>query len=109
MSRLGAEESAWGHQAKCCGAFLSIVRPQTAISLVSDIMENAIAIGAKCIVTACAMCQLNLELRSPPDRRLPVFSIVELLAYGLGTNDWPRWFAKHLIDPMPLFEKRILK
>lgn len=45
-----------GHQAKCCGAFLSVVRPQTAISLASDITENAIAIGAECIVTACAMC-----------------------------------------------------
>lgn len=109
MSRLGAEESDWGHQAKCCGAFLSVVRPKTAMSLVSDIMESAIATGAECIVTACAMCQLNLELRSQPDRRLPVFSIVELLAYGLGSNDWPRWFKKHLIDPMPLFKKRILE
>ncbi len=107
MGWLGAEEMRWGYQAKCCGAFLSVARPRIIKPMVADIMENAISAGAECIVTACAMCQLNLEIRSPSDRRVPIFSIVELLAYGLGSEDWPGWFKKHLIDPMPLFEKRI--
>ena len=76
--------------------------------MVTDIVENAIRAGAECIVTACAMCQLNLELRSTVAQQLPVFSIVELLAYGLGSDDWPVWFKKHLIDPISLFEKRVL-
>jgi heterodisulfide reductase subunit B len=54
------------------------------------------------------MCQLNLELRSTLKRQLPVFSIVELLAYGMGSNDWPAWLKKHLINPAPLIEKRAL-
>ena len=36
------------------------------------------------------------------------FSIVELLAFGLGSEDWRPWFKKHLINPIPLFEKRVL-
>jgi heterodisulfide reductase subunit B2 len=52
------------------------------------------------------MCQLNLELRSPADRRLPVFPVVELLAYGLGSTDVGNWFKKHLIDPLPLFKSK---
>jgi heterodisulfide reductase subunit B len=52
------------------------------------------------------MCQLNLELRSRPGRRLPVFSIVELLACGLGSADLPAWLKKHLVDPVPLFRQK---
>jgi heterodisulfide reductase subunit B len=52
--------------------------------MASDIMEKAISSGAEYIITACAMCQLNLELRARKEQQLPVFSIVELLAYGLG-------------------------
>jgi heterodisulfide reductase subunit B len=109
MNWLGAQHHNWAYQAKCCGAFLSVARPDIVSPMVADIVENAITAGAECIVTACAMCQLNLELRSTVTRQLPVFSIVELLAYGLGSDDWPGWFGKHLIDPMPVFEKRVLK
>lgn len=106
MDWLGAEGLGWGHQAKCCGSFLSVARPDIVAPMVADIMEKAISAGAECIVTACAMCQLNLELRSPIDNRLPVFSIVELLAYGMGSRDCSRWLKKHLIDPLPLFQKK---
>jgi heterodisulfide reductase subunit B len=108
MAGLGAQQCNWAYQAKCCGAFLSVARPDIVSPMVASIIDNAIAAGAECIVTACAMCQLNLELRSTVQRQLPIFSIVELLAYGLGSDDWPVWFKKHLIDPAPLFEKRVL-
>lgn len=103
MDWLGADVCKWGYQAKCCGAFLSVARPDIVAPMVEDIMDNAISAGAECVITACAMCQLNLELRSPADKRLPVFSIAELLAYGLGSTDLPAWFKRHLIDPLPLF------
>lgn len=108
MNWLGAEQLSWGYHAKCCGAFLSVARPDIVSPMVADIVDKAITSGAECIVTACAMCQLNLELRSTVSKKLPVFSIVELLAYGLGSDDWPGWLKKHLIDPMPLFEKRAM-
>jgi heterodisulfide reductase subunit B len=52
------------------------------------------------------MCQLNLELRSLKDRRVPVFSIVELVAYGMGSTGLPDWLKRHLIDPRPLFQRK---
>ncbi len=108
MNRLGAEQRAWGYHAKCCGSFLSIARPDIVEPMVADIMNNAFMAGAECIVTACAMCQLNLELRSKANKQVPIFSIVELLAYGMGSSDWQNWFSKHLIDPLPLFENKRL-
>ncbi len=106
MRWLDADRCQWGFQAKCCGAFLSVARPDIVGPMVAQIMDQAIAAGAECVVTACAMCQLNLELRSPAGKRLPVFSIAELLAYGLGSTDLPNWFKRHLIDPLPLFHKK---
>jgi heterodisulfide reductase subunit B len=106
MARLGADARKWGYQAKCCGAFLSVARPDIVAPMVTDIMDKAITAGADCVITACAMCQLNLELRSPAGKRLPVFSIVELLAYAMGSPDLPQWLRKHLIDPFPLFKKK---
>ena len=106
MGWLGADVRKWGYEAKCCGAFLSVARPDIVVPMVTEIMENAISAGAECVVTACAMCQLNLELRSPKEKRLPVFSIAELLAYGLGSTDLARWLGKHLIDPLPLFRQK---
>jgi len=109
MRWMDAELCQWGFQAKCCGSFLSVARPDIVAPMVTQIMDQAIAAGAECVVTACAMCQLNLELRSPADRRLPVFSIVELLAYALGSEDLPKWSARHLIDPLPLFRRKQFK
>ena len=106
MAWLGAEEVPWSYHAKCCGSFLSVARPDIVNPMASDIMARAISSGAECIITACAMCQLNLELRAHKEHQLPVFSIVELLAYGLGSEDWPDWFDRHMIDPMPLFESK---
>lgn len=106
MDWLGADGLKWGYEAKCCGSFLSVARPDIVAPMVTDIMDTAKSAGADCVVTACAMCQLNLELRSPADKRLPVFSVVELLAYGMGSKDLSRWFKKHLIDPLPLFKRK---
>lgn len=106
MRWLGADVCTWGYKAKCCGAFLSVARPDIVGPMVTEIMDEAISAGAECVVTACAMCALNLELRSHKNRRLPVFSIVELLAYGLGSTDFQHWFKKHLIDPSPLFHNK---
>jgi heterodisulfide reductase subunit B len=90
----------------CCGSFRSVARPDIVAPMVTDIMDKTIAAGAECVVTACAMCQLNLELTSPAEKRLPVFSVVERLAYGMGSMDWSHWFKKHLIDPLPLFKSK---
>lgn len=106
MHWLGADVCNWGYQAKCCGAFLSVARPDIVGPMVTEIMDEAISVGAECVVTACAMCALNLELRSHKNRRLPVFSIVELLSYGLGAADFQGCLKKHLIDPFPLFHNK---
>jgi heterodisulfide reductase subunit B len=91
---------------RCCGSFLSAVRPQVVTTLVNEIITSAAAAEADCLVTACAMCQLNLELRSTIESRLPIFHFSEILALALGAEDYEDWFTRHLVDPRPLLHER---
>ena len=69
-------------------------------------MRGAIEAGAECLVTACAMCHLNLEIRCNLKTKLPTFHFSELLAIAYQTPVQKGWFAKHLVDPMPLLKAR---
>ena len=108
MSSLGCEPLQWPSFSTCCGTFLSVSRPEIAEKLVNRIMQDAIRSGAECIVTACAMCHLNLEIRCRPENRLPIFHFSELLALALKGKAPQKWFKRHLINPAPLLKKRRL-
>ncbi len=99
----GAKALAWGYEYQCCGTYLSAVYPEATQKLVDRIMFAAKQSGADCIVTPCAMCQLNLEMRSTVEHPLPVLHFAELLCLALGlAKTW--WFRHHLIDPRPLLK-----
>ncbi len=108
MDTLGGESVKWPFLSSCCGTFLSVSRPKIAEKLVNRIMQGAINSGAECIVTACAMCHLNLEIRCRPENRLPIFHFSELLSLALEGKASREWFKRHLIDPEPILEQRQL-
>jgi heterodisulfide reductase subunit B len=108
LAALGGRPVHGAYNQRCCGSFLSAVRPDAVTPLVNEIIGSAVAAGADCLVTSCAMCQLNLEVRCTADRKLPVFHFSEILALALGATDYENWFARHLVDPRPLLEKQQL-
>jgi heterodisulfide reductase subunit B len=93
---------------RCCGSFLSAARADVVTPLVNEILASAVAVGAECLVTSCAMCQLNLEVRCTWEPRLPIFHFSEILALALGAKDYEGWFTRHLVDPRPLLKARSL-
>lgn len=93
---------------RCCGSFLSAARADVVTPLVNEILASAVAVGAECLVTSCAMCQLNLEIRCTWEPRLPIFHFSEILALALGAKDYEGWFTRHLVDPRPLLQARNL-
>lgn len=108
MAALGAESVYWSFMSRCCGTFLSVSRPEIAEKQVNRIMRGAIATGAECIVSACAMCHLNLEIRCLPENRIPIFHFSELLSLALEGKFSRSWLKRHLIDPAPLLEEKQL-
>jgi heterodisulfide reductase subunit B len=108
LAALGAVPVTRALSYRCCGSFLSAARPDVVTPLVNEIMESARAAGGECLVTACAMCQLNLEIRCTLEDRLPIFHFSEILALALGARDYAGWFARHLVDPRALLQERRL-
>ncbi|MCP4747502.1 MAG: hypothetical protein GY874_15370 [Desulfobacteraceae bacterium] len=108
LAKFGASPIKWSHGNRCCGTFLSVVRPDVVSSMVNSIMNDAAQWGAECLVTACAMCHLNLEIRCNPDTSMPIFHFAELLAVVIDETNSNGFFRKHLIDPRPLLKSRQL-
>jgi heterodisulfide reductase subunit B2 len=105
LKALGAEPIVNALSFRCCGSFLSATDPEIVTPLVNEIIDSAATAGADCLVTACAMCQLNLEIRRTGKTRIPIFHFSEVLALALGAQDYEKWFVRHIVDPRPIVRK----
>ena len=106
LSALGAEPAKWSYAVECCGASLAISQGDIVERLVGRIVDGAEEAGADCLVTACPMCQANLDSRQGHrGEPLPVFYFTELLSLALGVPETDRWFRRHLVDPRPLLKR----
>ena len=106
LAALGAVPLSWAYGSRCCGTFLSVSRPDIVTPIVNRIISNARDAGAECIITACAMCHLNLETRCNFKQAVPILHFSEVLALILGIGDHQYWFARHLVDPVPLLKSK---
>ncbi len=108
LSSLGAVPLPWSYASRCCGTFLAVAKPDAVTPMVNDIIRGAVRAGADCIVTACAMCHLNLEVRCNLKEQIPVFHFSEVLALALDAGVRKDWFSRHLVDPRPLLKVKQL-
>ena len=102
IGALGAEIVDWSYKVDCCGGSLSIVVPEIVQKLSGKIIQGAMEAGADMIVTACGICQLNLDMRQPkePDTKpIPALYFSELMAHAFGSKSISRWAEKHFVDP----------
>jgi heterodisulfide reductase subunit B len=103
LRTVGAEVMPWSYATDCCGGSLSLSRPDVVFRLVARLVEQAREAGADAIVTACPLCQVNLEMRqSGSTPKMPTFYFTELLGLAFALPETQRWWSKHLIDPRPL-------
>jgi len=106
LSSLGATSLPWTYATQCCGTFLSVTRPDVTTPIANKIVNGAKDAGADIIITACAMCHLNLEIRPTVKPSIPTLHFTELLSLAMGTDEYKEWFSKHLVDPRPLLKSK---
>jgi len=104
---LGADVQDWRGKVTCCGGSHSFTLRNTIIDMVSDIIAAAGEVNAEAIVTACPLCQVNLESRQSGKAKMPVFYFTELAAIAMGIEN-KNWWPKHLIDPRDILKKHSL-
>jgi heterodisulfide reductase subunit B len=96
----GADVVDWSWKVDCCGGGHALLRPELVEPLVNEIMEGARKAGAQGIVTACPLCQSNLETRQKGASALPIFYFTELLGLAMGLKkEAEGWWRRHLIQP----------
>ena len=98
MQIIGAEPIDWSFKTECCGAAQQMAVPDKAKPMIERIFQNAEANGADCIVMACPLCMLNLDMRQQEINKarvaagkkpfdLPCFYFTELIGLALGGSD----------------------
>jgi len=92
---LGAEVVRWSYKTECCGGGVGITQGAVAASLVERLVKEAKKAGANAVVTACPLCQANLEGRQT--QGVPVFYFTELVGLALGLTESKYWLKSHLI------------
>ena len=95
MRLVGAEPIDWGFKVECCGASHQISEPKASRPLIENIFQDAAINGAEAIITACPLCDLNLDLREKEINAsraaagkstfdIPVYYFTELLGLAMG-------------------------
>jgi heterodisulfide reductase subunit B len=106
---LGAEPVDFPYNIECCGSYLTVKDPQVSEMLSRDIVASAREHGAQVIITACPLCQFNLDY---PQREteagrtgdeIPVLYFTQLMAVALGLPEETWGLEDHYVDPRPLF------
>jgi len=98
MSTLGAEVLDWDAKVDCCGASLTLTKPDVVETLVGNITQSARDVGADAIVVACPMCSMNLEMKQTGSDKVPVVYFTELMALALGLSNAKGWINKHVVS-----------
>ena len=113
LALLGAQSRPWSYKTDCCGGSLALARTDVVRRLTHRLLKMAREAGAECLVTACPMCQANLDTRQRQaaaefneDYYLPVFYITELMGLAFGHPDAARWWKGHFVDPTELLRSK---
>lgn len=111
LSAIGAAPVDFSMKTECCGAFQVVNSVDTATRCSREIIDSARAAGAEVLVTACPLCQFNLEDRQremgeedSTFKTLPVLYFTELLALAMGEGEGAIDLEKHYTDPMPVLK-----
>lgn len=107
LESLGAEPVDWNYKTECCGAGLTLADSSVIIDLSSKILVNAKKHGANCIVVACPMCHMNLDMKQSAIEkklgetlRLPVYYLSDLVGIALGLSEQELHIDKHFVQPL---------
>ncbi|HZK19125.1 MAG TPA: CoB--CoM heterodisulfide reductase iron-sulfur subunit B family protein [Treponemataceae bacterium] len=84
IKAIGADPVVYGQRNECCGAYTTLENKAIPIKRSAIILENALDMGAKMLVTACPLCLYNLN-KNGNHPELPVVYFTTLLAASLGS------------------------
>ncbi len=104
LEALGAKTVAWNFKTECCGAGMTMANEETVLDLSHKILANAAAHGANCVVVACPMCHVNLDMKQADIERrhgvrhgMMVYYLSDLVGLALGLSRQELGVDKHFV------------
>ncbi len=105
VERLGASPVDWSFKTECCGGSLSLTRTDIMLKLTRKILEDAQAVGADLVVTACPLCHVNLDARQAAlnlEQPIPVLFVTQLMGLAYGLDPHALALDKNMVDTRAL-------
>lgn len=108
LETLGAKPvKDWNYKTECCGAGLTLADDSVISNLSGKILENAKRHGANCMVAACPMCHMNLDMKQAAAEKyyktefnLPVYYLSDLVGIALGISETELAVNKHFVPAL---------
>ena len=104
LSTLGAQPVEWNYKTECCGAGMTMADEDTVLELSHKILSNAVQHGANCMVVACPMCHVNLDMKQPDIERrygvrhdMVVYYLSDLVGLALGIDERSLGIDRHFV------------
>ncbi|MFB3825868.1 MAG: CoB--CoM heterodisulfide reductase iron-sulfur subunit B family protein [Bryobacteraceae bacterium] len=104
LEALGAKTVNWNFKTECCGAGLTMCDEDTVLELAHRILSNAASHGANCVVVACPMCHVNLDMKQDDiDRRygvrhgMVIYYLSDLVGLALGVPEEALGVDRHFV------------
>jgi heterodisulfide reductase subunit B len=104
LAALGAAPVDWNYKTECCGAGMTLADEEIVLELSHKILSDAAAHAASCIVVACPMCHVNLDMKQADIERrfgvrhdLIVYYLSDLLGLALGIDERTLGIDRHFV------------
>jgi acetoin utilization deacetylase AcuC-like enzyme len=109
MTTIGADPISYPLKLKCCGGSLLISNREAALSMINNLLQNALENGADVIATSCPMCQVNLECYQQQVNQefgtnfnVPVVYFTQLIGLAFGVLGKKLGIGKEIVSATPL-------
>jgi len=104
LRELGAAPVDWSYKTECCGAGMTMADEDVVLDLSHKVLNNAKQHGADCIVVACPMCHVNLDMKQTDIERrhgcrhdLTVYYLSDLIGLAVGLNEQELGIDRHFV------------
>jgi heterodisulfide reductase subunit B len=103
---LGATAVDWGMKLRCCGGSMTSTIPDVGLRLNYLLLKEAKHKKADIVITACPLCQFNLEClqgkiskKFGEDIGVPVLFFTQLMGMALGLDDKELGIQRMFVKP----------
>jgi heterodisulfide reductase subunit B2 len=104
VAALGGSAVEWNYKTECCGAGMTLANTDIVLELSHKILTNAAAHGANCVVVACPMCHVNLDMKQAAIEErygvrhgMTIYYLSDLVGRALGLSDEALGIDRHFV------------